>query len=90
MTNDSWQRVDHCVSAPVENGVVILDLDKGLYYSFSDTAAVIWNLLTEARRRDDIEAALRAEFDVSPERCASAVDGFLADLAGKDLIRLAA
>jgi hypothetical protein len=87
MTDEIWQRVDHHVSAPVGDGVVILDIDNGVYYSFTETAAAIWNLLIEPHDAQGIESALQAQFDVPADRCAAAVQGFLVDLAGKDLIR---
>jgi hypothetical protein len=87
MTSSIWRRVDHFVSTPVDDGVVILDLNKGVYYSFTETAAAIWGLFEEDRGQSEIEAALVKRFDVSAEVCAVKVADFIGELAAKDLIR---
>lgn len=91
MTDDlSWQRVAHTVSAELESGLVIMDVESGRYYSLNETAYAIWNFLEEPRSFREIISKLIAEYDVPADRCRQTVATLLADLEARNLVRRAA
>jgi Coenzyme PQQ synthesis protein D (PqqD) len=83
---DQWRRVDHFVSAPLEDGVVILDLEDGNYYFLSETALSIWEFLARPRSITEIGDELTARYEVARDRCVAATRAFLDELAGKHLV----
>ena len=73
MSEVVWQRRD-CVSAEVEQSLVLLDLDTLLYHSLNQTAGAIWELLAEPRTAPELVTALCDRYDVTPEQCRASVD----------------
>ena len=81
-----WQRNQGFVSAPVGEGTVILHLESGRYYSFDDSALVIWELLEVPQSLSELVDRLTGTYDVRPEACESDTIKFLSELAAKGLI----
>ncbi len=73
MSEAKWERRD-CVSAEVEQSLVLLDLDTLLYHSLNQTASAIWELLAEPRSAAEITDGLCKQYRVSPEQCRASVD----------------
>jgi pyrroloquinoline quinone biosynthesis protein D len=65
---------------------VLLDLAGGRYLELNATARRIWELIAEGLGRDEVVAALAAEFDVEPERLEAEVDEAIRDLARRGLV----
>jgi Coenzyme PQQ synthesis protein D (PqqD) len=64
---------------------VLLDMQSNFYFSFNETAIFVWRLLSAApgKSRDELVAALAAEFEVQPEQAGGDVDALL-DLLKKE------
>lgn len=76
------------VTAPVEDELMMLNIEQGAYYSLDPIAAEIWGLLeTPARARDLVET-LRQAYDVTPEQCQADVLAFLEQLHANGMIVL--
>jgi hypothetical protein len=56
------------------------------YFRLNETAAVMWELLREPRREEDLTAQLRAQFEIDEATCRAAVAGFLQELISRRLI----
>lgn len=76
MNDTTWERRE-CVSAEVEQSLVLLDLDTLQYHSLNPTAGAIWELLAEPKSAAEIADALCGRYEVSPERCRESVDRML-------------
>ena len=87
MTEPRWRRVDHVVSTQVDDGVALLDLDRGVYFVFNVTAAAIWSQLEAPLSEAAIVDSLTSEFDVAPEHCAKSVSAVLARFTSESLIQ---
>jgi hypothetical protein len=85
---DTWQRVDRFVGTRVGTGTVILDLEAGRYYSFEDTALVIWDLLEAPQSLASIVENLTGSYNVTHEQCQTDVAKFVNRLTQKSLVRL--
>ena len=79
-------RSDAPVSAPVEDELVMADVDAGKYYAFNDIAAAIWNGIEKEIMLEDLCARLMETFDVPPDRCEIEVLTFVNELHTKGLI----
>jgi hypothetical protein len=69
-------------------GGVVLHLDTAQYHGVNGVGAAIWELTENGPSFDQLVIALRQELDDPPEDLASEVEGFLNDLAERDLIEL--
>ena len=89
MTEQLWERRD-CVSAQVDDALVLLDLETLEYHSLNATASAVWALLEQPRDEASLVAALCKQYDVSPEHCRESVHVLLQVLEAKKLVRPAA
>jgi len=80
MTEAIWQRDDNWVGSTVEDSFVMVNIDTGKYVSLNATASLVWQALESPATQGEIEARLRAEFDVSVDRCRQAVANLLAEM----------
>jgi hypothetical protein len=86
MNQPVWKRRD-CVSAQVDDALVLLDLETLRYHSLNLTAAAIWNLLETPMSTSAVAESLCERYEVAPERCAESVEKFLASLESRQLIQ---
>jgi len=82
-------RSDGPVSAPVDDELVMADVDAGKYYAFNNVSAAIWNGIEKEITVQDLCLKLQAEYDVSPERCETEVLQFINELHAKGLVNIA-
>ena len=67
-------------------GSVILDLEKGTYFTLNETATCIWTELAGGKPPAEIAASLAAEYDVPGAQAAADVDETLALLAKEGVV----
>lgn len=68
-----WARRE-CVSAEVEESLVLLDLDTLLYHSLNRTAAAIWQTLEKPCTASQISDTLCKQYSVASEDCRASVE----------------
>lgn len=61
----------------LDDTVVMMDADEGMYYELDPVGARIWTLLATERSVEEMCALLVAEYDVTPEVCRDDVLEFL-------------
>jgi hypothetical protein len=66
--------------------IVTVNLDTGVYYSMTGTAASIWTLLNQGHAADDIEVAMTAAHEGDASSISSAVSAFITRLVEEKLI----
>ena len=86
MTETKWQRSDECVFQPLEDSVVILDIQSGFYFALNETSTVVWDTIAEPATTSQIVAALQARYVVDEARCRVAVTRILDELGSKGLL----
>lgn len=74
------------LSAPLDDTLLMMDLDEGLYYEAAGAGGRIWELLAEPATAEEIVAVLLAEFAVEPAQCAAEVAAFIDDLLAHGLV----
>lgn len=70
----------------IDDEVVIMNLASGDFFSLTDSAAKIWDLLDGTRNRAAILAALTDQYDADEGAMADDLDTFLRELRGGGLI----
>jgi hypothetical protein len=75
-------------AAEIDNEVVMLDADQGLYFSLNTVGTRIWQMLERRMAVTDICTALRAEYSVDAETCESQVIALLEDMRGRGLVEV--
>ena len=80
-------RTSDVVSAPLGADLAMMDLDSGSYFVLDAIGAAIWEQLDQPVRVRDLCERLRAQFDVTPERCEEDVLQYLEKLDARRLLR---
>jgi hypothetical protein len=76
-------------STDVDDEVVILNFDAGVYYGLEDVGARVWELLREPHTVAELREKLIGEYDVEAERCATDLDELLGQLVAAGLVEVA-
>ena len=74
------------VETDIEDETVVMVLENGDFFSLTDTARAIWQLIDGQRDRAAILAALAADYGEPGAEMAAEVDAFLAELAQAGLL----
>jgi hypothetical protein len=78
---DSWVvRSSEPIAAEVGDGLVMLSVEEGKYFSLNPTAAAIWRRLESPVRIGELCDQIVEEFDISREHAIHAVPAFIAKL----------
>lgn len=75
-------------SADLGGEAVILDPASGRYFGLNEVAARILELVRQPQAVSQIEETLAAEYDVDRARLREDIQGFLATLASRGLVRV--
>ena len=78
---DSWVvRSPEPIAAEVGDGLVMLSVQEGKYFSLNPTAAAIWRRLESPMRIGELCDHIVDEFDISREHAIQAVSAFVTKL----------
>ncbi len=77
---------DNVLFQEVDGEAVLLSLDEGCYYGLDELGTRIWKLMHQDLDRDQVVAAIVAEYEVEPERARGDLDAFLSNLRESGLI----
>ena len=74
------------IAEPVDDELVMLDIDAGKYYGLNGIASAIWRNLEEGIRVEDLCTRLCENYDVGMDQCSAEVLLFLRELETRNLI----
>lgn len=77
---------DSVVSASLDDEVVLLNVETGIYYGLDAVGARIWSLLEEGTDLETLEGRLLQEYVVEPEQLRADIAEFLDALQGMGLL----
>ena len=80
------RRTEEHVSAPLEESLVMMDIDAGKYYLLDDIASFVWTRLAEPTSVADLVDELCSRYDVAPGHCEADILPFLSELHEKGLV----
>ena len=78
-----YSRNNITISSKLNDEQIILDIEKGKYFSLNPVATHIWELLEEPMELDDLCSKLISDYEVDAEQCKADTNNYI-----KDLIRL--
>ncbi len=81
-------RVKEILSAEVGNEVVLMSIEKGVYFGLNPVGARVWSLLDELVVVQEVCATIVEEFEVTLEQCQEEVLEVLKDMRAQGLIRI--
>jgi len=87
--NSRIVRSDGPVSAPVDDELVMADVDAGKYYALNNVSTAIWNGIGKEITVKDLCSRLQSEYDVDQDRCKTEVLKFVNELDAKGLLKIA-
>lgn len=76
------------IATELAGEVVIMHMERGLYYGLDAVGARVWELIQEPRTLAAIRDALMAEYDVDAERCEQDLIALVEQLAAEGLIEV--
>lgn len=80
MTTPIIKCPDRYIDTTIDDEIVLLDLESADFFSLSGTSISIWQLIDGSRTREDITAAVAAEYGVVAADIEAEVAEFLDQL----------
>lgn len=74
------------IAEPVDDELVMADIDRGKYYGLNDIATAIWQNLDTKITVEDLCMRLCDSYKVTPEQCSAEVLAFLKELEARNLV----
>jgi hypothetical protein len=79
---------DKQLSTSLGGEVVILSLERGVYYGLRDVGVYVWELLKTPRRVDELLGYILDQYHVTRETAEADLQALLSDLAAHELIEI--
>ena len=83
-----YQRKPDVISSKLEDQLVMMDIEKGKYFSMNPVASKVWELLEEPSSVNELCDKLLNEFEVSKEQCFNEVLELLGKMKELDLLEI--
>ena len=80
------RRSSDVMASQVDNELVMMDIERGMYYALNPVGADIWERLAEPQTVADICAQLMQQYDVDQATCEADVLAVLNDMAENGLL----
>lgn len=80
------RRSSDVMASQVDNELVMMDVERGMYYALNPVGADIWERLAEPQTVADICAQLTQQYDVDQATCEADVLAVLNDMAENGLL----
>lgn len=72
----------------VEDEMVLLGMEDGIYYGLNPVGAFIWEQIKEPKTIDQVRDAILDEYDVGKEECERDLFELLHEMTGKGLVEV--
>ncbi len=87
-TNDKIVKSERQVSCELNDEVVILDLNNGIYYELDEVGARVWNMIQEPSTLSEIVNSIVDDYEVSWDECERDVQELIDEIAEKGLVEI--
>jgi hypothetical protein len=82
----TYTRNSKTISGRLHDELVMMDLDKGKYFSLNLVATRIWELLESPSDIDQLCGVLSGEYDVDPAQCRRETEEVLGEMVKLGLV----
>jgi hypothetical protein len=72
----------------VEDEMVLLGMEDGIYYGLNPVGAFVWEQITEPKTIDQVRDAILDEYDVGKEECERDLFELLREMTAKGLVEI--
>jgi hypothetical protein len=86
ITTLCYQRAATALWSPVGEGVLVMDVEIGKYFSMNETASEIWRMLERPITLGKMVEQLRARFDIDADACCAKVTCFVDGLVDRRIV----
>jgi hypothetical protein len=80
-------RKNDAISSKLQEEQVILDIEKGKYFSLNPIATIIWEILEQPLTIESLCEKLLEEYDVEAEKCKLETNAYIQEMVKLGLIR---
>ncbi len=80
-------RNNESVSGKLQDEQVILDIEKGKYFSLNPVATSIWEILEQPLSVDHLCKKLIEEYDVEPKKCSEETIAYIQKMIKLGLVK---
>ena len=84
--SDRFRPLSHVIWTRHADATVILDVERGQYYTLNEVAGRMWELLVGAEPLVEVLRLLRDEYDAPPDTLEADLSALVGRLAGAGLI----
>ncbi|MFM5932243.1 MAG: PqqD family protein [Novosphingobium sp.] len=77
MTKPLAKHPDRFVETAIDDETVVMDIDSAEFFSLNETAGAVWRAIDGKRDRDEVLAAVAAEYGIDAQDIAADVDEVL-------------
>lgn len=81
-----FTRNSDTISGKLEEELVMMDVDKGMYFSLNPIATRIWEMLEKSLTVDELVALLMEEYEIDQAQCTADVEEYLKEMEKLGLI----
>ena len=85
---DRLFRAKDMLSTELDQETVLMSIDAGAYFGLAGPARSIWEKLAEPLTFSDLVDQLVLEYNITPEACATDLQGFLGQMEQEGLLRV--
>ncbi|MBI1296394.1 PqqD family peptide modification chaperone [bacterium] len=80
-------RADTVMASPVDEDLIMMDIDRGMYYALNTVGSSIWERLAQPLKVVDLCTQLQQYYQVDPATCEAHVLALLNDMAANGLLQ---
>ena len=77
---------DKIVFREIDDGIVLINLKSGYYYSFNGSACFIFTLLRKEKNTTEVVDELMTEFNISEEKAVADLKQFIESLEKEEIV----
>jgi hypothetical protein len=86
MANTMYLRNNDTISGRLHDELVMMDIQKGKYFSLNRVATAIWDMLEQPLSLEEVCNRLTIEYDVDPVQCRKEVETHLTEMQKLGLV----
>ena len=83
-----FKKSTQILSSTIDDEVVMMSSEKGMYYNLNPIGSRIWDLLEAPQTIESLCAQLMDEYDVDEATCKQETEEFIQSLAERGLIEI--
>lgn len=77
MSPKKFIRINHLITRKIQGDFIVLDVNKGKFYTLNSTAEKIWKLLRRPLSLDQVVSNISTEFGITQQKAEHDVKFFL-------------